>query len=937
MKFCISVLSLLFFSLVSGAQIVMVDPVFATENDAVTITYDATQGSRGLLGENQVYMHAGVVTNKSTSSTQWRHVVGNWGTDDARVKMTNLGNNLHQISYNIRQFHNVPADEKVLRLAFVFRNVNGSREGKTADFQDIFVDLYDPAAGLQALLLTPTEKSFIATPASIIPVKLASSAEAEIKLYDNQTLLVSENGRALNYNLSAANEGEHMIHYEVIASEDTLRGGFSYVILPDPQIEALPPLSKLGINRLSDTEVRLVLQAPGKQYVYVVGDFSDYVISNDYFMNKSPDGKYWWIDISNLDPDRNYTYQYLVDGTIRVADPMSELVLDSGRDHEIGSNIFPDLPPFPTGKTNGIVTIFKPKKDAFNWQYSDYVRPDQTNLFIYELLMRDFLTIQSYPTLIDTLDYLERLGVTAIELMPVNEFENNDSWGYNPSFHMALDKYYGTPEAFKRLVDECHRRGIAVLVDVVFNHAFGQSPLARLYWDTANDRPAANNPWLNVAPTHPYNVGNDVNHESQATRDWMDQILRYWIEEYQIDGYRFDLTKGFTQRQSTEATASNYDASRIAILKRMGSKIWEYDPKSILILEHFCDNTEERELANFGFMLWGNLNHSYNEATMGYHDSNKSNFNWISHKQRGWNNPHVVGYMESHDEERLMYKNLQFGNVSGSYSVKNLTTALKRIELAVPFFLPIPGPKMIWQFGELGYDFSINRCTNGTINNDCRLSRKPIRWDYLQDARRKQIYDVFAAMGKLKKEYPVFRSDNFTLNVATAFKTIQIRSTSHNINIIGNFGMADMSSNPAFPRTGMWYEYFTGDSIMVTATNSPVLLRAGEYRLYSDVKLFNPDITSSSRDFTLDTQLFSVSPNPADHTINIHLSLKNNYNYRLELRDLQGRVALSIPDMYLHAGEQEVSVDISALHSGMYMLNLIGDQSFLSRKVMVLK
>ncbi|MBK9256422.1 MAG: DUF4961 domain-containing protein [Saprospiraceae bacterium] len=920
-----------------NAQIVTLDPVFATENDVITVTYDAMQGSKGLMGEAQVYMHAGVVTTKSTSNTQWRHVIGNWGTDDARVKMVNIGGNKHTLQYNIRQFHNVPADEKVLRLAFVFRNVNGSKEGKTADFQDIFIDLYEADSGLQALLITPTEQSFISLPGESIPIKIATSVTSEISIFDNGILITSETGKLLEYNLITENSGEHFITYTATTASDTVSGSFSYIIRPQVDIAALPPGSKLGLNRLSDTEIRLVLQAPGKQYVYVLGDFSDWNISNDFYMKKSEDGQYWWTDITDLDPDRNYTYQYFVDGTIKVADPLSELVLDGNRDHEIGTNIFPNIPAFPVGKASGIVSVFKPKKEVFDWQYDDYQRPDKTNLFIYELLMRDFLSVQSYKNLTDTLDYLQRLGITAIELMPVNEFENNDSWGYNPSFHMALDKYYGSPTAFKTMVDECHKRGIAVIVDVVFNHAFGQSPLARLYWDSATNKPASNNPWLNPDAKHPYNVGNDVNHESQATKDWMDQILQYWIEEYRIDGYRFDLTKGFTQRQSTEATASNYDASRIAILKRMADRIWEYDSESILILEHFCDNTEERELASYGMMLWGNLNHSYNEATMGFHDSNKSNFNWISHKQRGWNDAHVVGYMESHDEERLMTKNLQFGNSSGGYSVRNLTTALQRIELAIPFFLPIPGPKMIWQFGELGYEFSINRCENGVINPNCRLSRKPIRWDYLQDARRKKVYDVFASVGNLKKEYAVFKTNDFTLNVSAAFKSIQLRSPQHNINIVGNFGVTDLNGSPNFPKTGVWYEFFTGDSIMVTSANAPISLKAGEYRLYSDVKLNNPNIISSN-DELFDTNLsFTIAPNPAVNDLIINLDLPTAATFKYELFDITGRSVHTISDIKSDQGTQIISIDISHLEPGMHFLKLYGSGYSFSEKVIILK
>lgn len=918
-------------------QIVTLDPTFASQNDVITVTYDATQGSRGLLDVSQVYVHTGVITDKSTTSTQWRYVIGQWGTDDSRVKMTSIGNNKHQISYSIRDFHNVPANEKVLRLAFVFRNINGSREGKTEDFQDIFIDLYDENSGFQALLLTPAAPSMIVSPGQAIPVKIATSAEAEIQLYENGQLIQNITGKTLNYNITAPNDGEYLIEYLAIKNNDTLRGSFSYLITPPKIIRSLPANSQLGINRLDDTTVRLVLQAPRKNHVYVVGDFSEYRITNNYLMNNTPDGEYWWIDISGLDPDRNYTYQYLVDGEIRIADPMGELILDRQNDIFIESGVYPDIPPFPASKTSGIVTVMRPKKDPFPWQYDDYQRPDPTNLFIYELLMRDFMEEQSYQNLTDTLDYLERLGVTAIELMPVNEFENNDSWGYNPSFHMALDKYYGSPESFKRFVDECHRRGIAVLVDVVFNHVFGQSPLARLYWDKERNRPAADNPWLNTVPKHPYNVGYDVNHESQATRDWMDHILKYMIEEYHIDGYRFDLTKGFTQKQSTEATASNYDASRVAILKRMADKIREYDPSSILILEHFCENREERELAEYGFFFWGNLNYSYNEATMGYHDNNKSNFNWISHKQRGWQSPNVVGYMESHDEERLMYKNIQFGNSSGGYSVKNLTTALERIELAVPLFVLIPGPKMIWQFGELGYDFSINRCEDGSVKPQCRLSRKPIRWDYLNDNRRLKLYQVFADMAQLKKAYPVFKSPDFSLNVSQAFKSMQIKSNDHNIQVVGNFDVRNLSSSVSFPRAGTYYEYFSGDSLIVGNNPIMITLSPGEYRLYSDVKINNNSVLSYVENTTEYFKHIQVYPNPAQDILHVDIHLNQVDQYQLTLFSTNGRAVINASDIPLFSGLNEVTLDISQIPTGLYFLEIKSQKEVIRQSISVIR
>ncbi|MCB0681020.1 MAG: hypothetical protein KDC32_08815, partial [Saprospiraceae bacterium] len=171
-----------------------------------------------------------------------------------------------------------------------------------------------------------------------------------------------------------------------------------------------------------------------------------------------------------------------------------------------------------------------------------------------------------YTTLIDTLDYLQNLGINAIELMPVQEFEGNISWGYNPSFHMALDKYYGPVNEFKRFIDSCHARGMAVILDVVYNHAFGQCPLVQLYFD---GKPTPESPYFNVDATHPFNVGYDFNHESEATRRYIDQVMTYWLEEFRVDGFRFDLSKGFTQVNNPDDVGAwgQYDASRIAILK----------------------------------------------------------------------------------------------------------------------------------------------------------------------------------------------------------------------------------------------------------------------------------------------------------------------------------------------------------------------------------
>lgn len=235
----------------------------------------------------------------------------------------------------------------------------------------------------------------------------------------------------------------------------------------------------------------------------------------------------------------------------------------------------------------------------------------------------------------------------------------------------------------------------------------------------------------------------DMNHESIYTKHYLDTVAHYWIHEYHVDGYRFDLSKGFTQTNSGQNVAvwSAYDASRIAILKRMADRIWSHSPDAYVILEHFADNAEEKELAEYrseegkGMMLWGNFNHSYNQNTMGYEED--SDFKNISYSEKGWETPHLIGYMESHDEERLMFKNLTYGNSSGSYDVTDIGVAFNRVKAASTIFYTIPGPKMLWEFGELGYENSINRCEDGTISADCRVSPKPVIWLEASEPRRK--------------------------------------------------------------------------------------------------------------------------------------------------------------------------------------------------------
>ncbi|MGL4851303.1 MAG: alpha-amylase family glycosyl hydrolase [Phocaeicola sp.] len=593
-----------------------------------------------------------------------------------------------------------------------------------------------------------------------------------------------------------------------------------------------------GINIIDPSTVTLVLydldtQGNHKDYAHLVGDFNNWTLSNDEAsqMKRDQTANCWWITVNNLDYTKEYAFQYYV-GTkggeaIRLGDAYAEKILDPDNDSYIPTSTYGDNKTYPEGAI-GIASVFQTVSDNYTWQVTDFKIAQPNQLVIYELLIRDFSATSDLNGVMAKLDYLVDMGVNAIELMPTQEFDGNDSWGYNPCYFFAMDKAYGTKQLYKQFIDACHQKGIAVILDVVYNHATGAMPFAKLYWDSAKNETTAYNPYFNVTAPHPYSVFHDFNHESPLVRTFVKRNLAFLLEEYKLDGFRFDLTKGFTQKKSTEATASNYDASRVAILKDYYSAIEAVNRDAFVILEHFCDTQEETELATAGMYLWRNLNHAYCQSAMGWYEA--SDFSYLYSATPNW-----VGYMESHDEERMAYKQTQWGDTG----IKgNLATSMKQLQMNTAFFLTTPGPKMIWQFGELGYDFSINSNQSGTeVNDQYRTSRKPLRWDYLENSDRKAVYEIYAKLMELRNAHPELfcSSTAFTWKVGVsdwdAGRSLHSSSTTgKELVVVGNF--TNTTAVVDFPAaTGNWHNYLNQCSEAVEAT---VQLPAHSFVIYTN-------------------------------------------------------------------------------------------------------
>lgn len=946
MRIRLLVLSFFLLFAASNAQILRWSPVSFTDTDSVTIIYDATQGNTGLQGyTGDIYAHTGVITNISTGPSDWKYVKTAWGTNTPETKLTRIGQDLYSlvIKPGIRSYYGVPNTEQILRLAFVFRSgvqVGGSyREGKTADNGDIFLTVF--GSSLNVAFLSPSVSPVFASIGDTVKLNVvASSYASNLSVYVNDQLLTQSSTNSINYNYIVTSAGKKKIKAVATGTGGVTKAD-SVTVMVNPAVvsEALPNGVKDGINYINDNTVTLVLQAPQKKFVYVVGEFpaSNWDVSESLYMKRTPDGSRYWITISGLQPLKEYAFQYIVDGSIKIADPYSDKLLDPWNDKWIPAATYPGLKAYPTGKTDGIVSVLQTGQQQFQWTTPSFKRPAKTDLVIYELLVRDFLSTHSFKTLKDTIGYLKRLGVNAIELMPVSEFEGNESWGYNPSFYFAPDKYYGTKDDFKRFIDACHKDSIAVIMDIVLNHSEGQSPLVKLYFDAKNNRPAANNPWYNVKSPNPtYFWGYDFNHESQATKDFVDRITSYWIKEYKIDGFRFDFTKGFT---NTPGDGWNHDNARIAILKRMADKIWSVDSSAYVILEHLTANSEETILANYGMLLWGNMNKPYLEAAMGYNESGKSDLSGASYKNLGWSKPHLIAYMESHDEERMMFKNITYGNSTAGYNIKDLRVALNRAKLASAFYFTIPGPKMIWQFGELGYDISIDFPE--------RVANKPIKWDYYKNEYRLNLYKTYQALIKLK-DYPAFRSSNYQMNVNSAVKRINITDPSMNVTIIGNFYIVPQEINPGFQSAGTWYDYFTGESINVTNPQGLIALNPGEFHIYTTVKLPTPEGNILSDVETVEGQkaesyeLSQNYPNPFNPSTVISYRLQSASNVTLRVYDLLGREIKTLVNGEQPAGQYQVRWNAddnkgASVASGIYFYRIDAGSFNSTRKMMLIR
>jgi len=362
-----------------------------------------------------------------------------------------------------------------------------------------------------------------------------------------------------------------------------------------------------------------------------------------------------------------------------------------------------------------------------------------------------------------------------------------------------------------------------------------------------------------------------------------------------------DLSKGFTQNSGTEST---YDQSRIDNLSAYYDAVKAVKSDAMFILEHFCINTEETVLANKGMYLWRNTLSTVNNIT--YNSYSQSAMGMQSNSDFGAlvaTPPNWIGYAESHDEERNFY----MAKISGIGNISSDSIArVQRVPLNIAFTTLLPGPKMIYEFGEMGYDYSINSLGG-------RTNEKPSAWGWLNLAHRKAASDACAKIMTLRKMYPTaFTQGTFALNIAVADwnsgRRIALTHSDLDMVVLGNFNAsATINAIPNFPKTGIWYNLLTGEQLNVTNTSMTISMPAGELLIYTDRSINIPNGINNP------TIQNSISVFPTETTGSVYITSPYEVK-RVNVFSLQG----SLVKTEINAN----TLDVSLLPKGVYILEV---------------
>jgi 1,4-alpha-glucan branching enzyme len=540
--------------------------------------------------------------------------------------------------------------------------------------------------------------------------------------------------------------------------------------------------------------IEFKLFAPYNKGAALIGDFSNW---QDIPMTKGDDGYFrTHVDLK----DGTYQYKFRVqtnswffeeDQWVDVTDPYATDIDEL------------------SGKDNGIVRIKDGEiiVDTYVWQYDDQPLPPDHELVIYELHVSDFSGGEDdpyargkYKHVIEKLDYLCELGINAIELMPVKEYPGDYSWGYNPRYFLATESSYGSTADLKHLVDECHHRGIRVLMDGIYNHSEASSPLTQIdhdYWYHHAPRDPDNN-W---GPEFNYEFY-DENLDTYPARKFISDTVRFWIQEYHVDGIRYDAARQI----------ANYDFMHWIVQeskKTAGAKPF-YN-----VAEHIPETTSITNVDGPMDGCWhDSFYHTIKAHICGDSFDVENLKDVIDCKRQGFlGTTNVVNYLTNHDHHHLM---VELGD-------RNIFAeeAFKRAKLGAAILFTAVGVPLIWMGEEFG-EYKPKQPEASKLD-----------WQLLSNDLNRGLFEYYKGLIQLRKSNHALYTEHIDFihenPEAKVLAYSRWNDEGSRVVVVANFSENFLAGYhvPNFPCGGTWHEW-TGD-YDVEAGDDGIMTDIGAY------------------------------------------------------------------------------------------------------------
>ncbi len=916
--------------LTAVAQLFTTSPAIVQPNEKNLKIYFHTNlsGKQELQNAKDLYAHIGVTL--ASAPTTWTHVKGDWNSNTPDKKFTKINDSLWELNIgDLRSYFSLKDNEDIAKIAIIARLATGAGNGY-GQTDDYFIDVVPE--GMQLSLNTDGTTPFAFHGARTVAfiVNATRSCDLSLTINGKQAGKVNGNQLKVSYDFTPINTP-----YDIVATakngNEILTESMRISCLPLSAQKAYPGnIPRQGAVKNTDGTITFCIAAPGKTNAVLVGAWTDYAVESAGVMNYTDyqGQRYFWTTTSQRLADNEYLpYYYLIDGMTCVADPYAHLILDPYSDRYLPASCFENMPEYPEDKVpaNTMLAVYRGDIDNYDWDNAttEFKVPDHRSLTIYELLLRDFTgdgsdqngkSFGTFRLAKEKVDYLSSLGVNAVELMPVMEFNGNNSWGYNTNFYMALDKAYGTPEDMRDFIAECHHHGIAVILDIVFNQSDGLAPWYQMYGGSAN------NPFYNASAPHAYSVLNDWNQDNPIVKQHWKDVLRYWLDAYKVDGFRFDLVKGLGSNDSYSSGTDGYNPSRVALMKELHAAIAEIKPDAIHINELLGSEKEDNENGADGQLAWSNVSQSCYDYATARPGGSSAGMNGFIATNRGRQIGQTVDYAESHDEPRIASKmrttNTRECDASVAYTATHpKSSSVRRLGSVAAHLLLTPGNKMIWQFGEIAADDP-----QGTDLDKLRAITP--KWNQMTNNMRGALLENYRQLIHLRKLNPeMFNGEDATCTLSGFNNSLEsvrtIRITGGNKEIIAFFNPAVSGNAKTVMVTGSHLTPANARLITASYETMPELTSAGGATL--SVKLAPNEFAVYATSSTADVEQIvgdEIIFRPEVNTLPGRIIINGDFK-TLEVHTIAGN---TIATSYANNCGMDINVA-----SGLYIINIDGE------------